>query len=161
MLGFQSSAESALKIPLPKAVIWERLTSNGSEVWTMLDELDSWQHKSIVCFSGVPSRAGNQGWFSGLNMFPMQTVTECPQWPITQTQVYLGAYHPARGPHTVLPLSAWLCCRYWHSQSIATSRAFICWLINSSHLSDISERGRATRTKRESVLKKTTDSALD
>ena len=43
------------------------------------------------------------------------------RWPVTQTGVYLAAYHPARGPHTVLPLSAWLWCRYWQSQSIVTS----------------------------------------
>lgn len=93
-----------------------------------------------MCFSGLPNRAGNRGRFSSPNMFPMQTVTGCPSWPVTQNQVYLKAYRPARGPHTVLPLSVWLCCRCWQAQSIVPSLTCICWIINSSDLSRINQK---------------------
>lgn len=82
----------------------------------------------------------------------MQTVTGCSKWPITQTQVYLKAYHPARDPHTMLLLSAWLCCRYWHPQPKAT---FICWanklptlkLNRAGHARQHTESSRENKTQ--------------
>lgn len=68
-------------------------------------------------------------------MFPTQTVMGGSSWPVTQTWIYLKAYPLACGPHTVLPLSVWLWCRYWSSPSSTASSGFICWIINSSGLS--------------------------